>query len=602
MPFRTYLPRLVALLCLLLPTLVLAQRPTVGLVLGGGGARGAAHIGVLQVLEEHHIAVDLVTGTSMGALVGGLYAAGHSPQELEQLVVGIDWRRMFDDAPPRGQRSMRRKREDLDNLAELELGMSADYKLQVPRGALQGHNLLLWLRRNTLPVAHIQQFDDLPIPFACVATEIVGGGKAVLNGGDLPLAMRASMAVPGVFAPIRVNEKLMVDGGLVDNLPVSVAREMGATHLIVVDVAAPLYSEAQLDSPLAVTMQMITTLMKAETDRTLAELASADVFLQPALGEFSSAAFDQSADAIALGRAAAEKALPRLLTYQLDDEAWAVHLAARRERVGEWPQVARIQVDDHRSASAGRVGKAVQSLQSGEVDPDALDAALQLAMSEGEFERINYRIADGQEPTLVIQPVDKGWGPGLVRFGFALGDDFEGNSNYQAEVDLRMTGLDRRGREWRNRLSLGRRAGLLTELHQPFGGAGQYYGLGFASYEAFEQPIQLAGVRLAELGIKRLLAGVELGWYPTPAWQLSAGLERGRRRFERTVGSPEDVEALTNLDLGAVHLAVTYDTLDNVGFPTRGARLDSALLVYLDALGTSQEADVFRLRYDQPLA
>lgn len=588
-------------LALLLPTLALAERPKVGLVLGGGGARGAAHVGVLQVLEENRIAVDVVTGTSMGALVGGIYASGHSAAELEALLAKMNWRRMFDDDPPRGQRSMRRKREDLDNLAGAELGLSEDYRVQVPRGALQGHNLLLWLRRNTLPVAHITHFAQLPIPFACVATDIVAGEKAVLAGGDLPLAMRASMAVPGIFAPIRVDGRLMVDGGLVDNLPVGLAREMGASRLIVVDVGSPLSSEAELNSPLAVTMQMITTLMKQETDRTLAELASADVFLQPALGDFSSADFDESARAIAIGRQAAEAALPRLLAYQLDDRQWELHIADRHSRIGEWPVVAGIEVDAERSASAARVDKATQLLQAGPIDADALDQALEHAMADGDYERINYRISDAQPPTLLIQPVDKGWGPGLIRFGFALGDDFEGNSNYQAEADLRLTGLDERGREWRNRLSLGKRAGLLTELHQPFGGTGQYYGLGFASYEAFEQPIQVAGIRLAELGIKRLLVGAEIGWYAGHGWQYSAGIERGRRRFERTVGSPDEISELTNLDLGALRLAVTHDSLDDVGFPTRGARFDSALLIYLDALGSSQEAKVWRMRYDRPV-
>jgi NTE family protein len=579
---------------------VAEARPRIGLVLGGGGARGAAHIGVLQVLEEHRIPVDSVAGTSMGALVGGMYATGQSPVEMEALMRAIDWGRLFRDSTDRAQRPMRRKRDDIANLGGAELGFR-DGRLALPRGALQGHRLLLWLRRQTLGVAGIDDFSRLPLPFAAVATDIVSGERVVMRSGDLALAMRASMAVPGVFAPIRVDERLMVDGGVVENVPVRVAREQGAERLIVVDVGAPLLREEQLGSLLSVTVQMISVLMKHESDRVLAELHPDDVLIRPQLGDFSSADFENSLSTIAIGRAAAEAALPDLLPLALDEAAWSEHLAARRASARDALQVARYDVDDERSRSALRLRKLLGGLQPGALDLDTLEARLDEAMAGGDYERINYRLLrEAESAVLQIQPIDKGWGPGYVHFGFALGDDFSGRSSYQASADLRLTGLDERGREWRSRVNLGQRSGLFSEIHQPFGGDGRYYLQAFGLYEASRQPAEVLGVRIAEFTRREFVAGGEIGLYPNPRWQLSAGLQLARRQLRRAVGSP-DVQRTNTANLGSLVLAATYDSLDDIGFPTRGARFDIAGQVYRQGLGSDNSADVLRLRFDAPI-
>ena len=577
-----------------------SQRPRIGLVLGGGGARGAAHIGVLQVLEEHRIPVDSVAGTSMGALVGGMYATGMSPTEMEATMRAIAWGRLFRDSADRAQRPMRRKRDDLANLGGAELGFR-ERRLALPRGALQGHRLLLWLRRQTLGVAGIDDFSQLPLPFAAVATDIVNGERVVMRGGDLALAMRASMAVPGVFAPIRVDDRLMVDGGVVENVPVRVAREQGAERLIVVDVGAPLFKEEQLGSPLSVTVQMISVLMKQETDRILAELHPDDVLIRPELGEFSSADFENSLSTIAIGRAAAEAALPALLPLALDERSWAEHLARRRTAEREALQVARFEVSAERSRSALRLRKLLGDLEPGALDLDSLEARLDEAMAGGDYERINYRLLRESDSAVIeVQPVDKGWGPGYVHFGFALGDDFSGRSSYQASADLRLTGLDERGREWRSRVNLGRRSGLYSEIHQPFGGDGRYYLQAFGLYEATRQPAEVLGVRIAEFTRREFLTGGEIGLYPDPRWQLSVGLQHGRRQLRRAIGSPE-IQRTNNSDLASLVLAATYDTLDDVGFPTRGGRFDFATQFYRPGLGSDNRADVLRLRADLPV-
>jgi NTE family protein len=576
------------------------SRPTVAVVLGGGGARGAAHIGVLQVLEEHRIPVDLVTGTSMGALVGGLYAAGHRPADMQHLLADIDWKHMFKDSPPRETRHMRRKREDIANLGTAELGVR-DGKIVIPRGALQGHRLLLWLRRQTLGVRDVENFAELPIPFACVATDIVSTEKAVLTQGDLAMSMRASMAVPGVFSPIRVNGQLMVDGGVVDNVPISVARDLGADRLIVVDVGAPLLTEEQLGSPMAISLQMVSALMKRETDRSLATLGSNDILIRPALGEFSSADFDGSASTVAVGRQAALDALPQLLPLALNETDWQAHLAARGMPDHAALQINRVVVDDSRTRSSRHIARTVSRIEPGALSIDQLEDVLDQTMSEGGYERVNYHLRRvGDESILSIEPVDKGWGPGYLRFGFALGDDFAGGSAYQATGDLRLTGLDERGREWRNRVQLGQRSGVLTELYQPIGDDGRFYALGSADYEVTEQPFEVLDQSIALFSSQVSRGGAEIGFYPNDHWQLSTGLQFGRHHLDRLIGS-SDIAEHNSFSSGAWTFGATYDTLDDVGFPTRGSRFDAALRAFRPGLGSDEEADVVRLRFDRPI-
>lgn len=245
--------------------------------------------------------------------------------------------------------------------------------------------------------------------------------------------------------------------------------------------------------------------------------------------------------------------------------------------------------------------KLLGGLHAGDLDLDALEARLDEAMAGGDYERINYRLLREADAAVIeVQPVDKGWGPGYVHFGFALGDDFSGRSSYQASADLRLTGLDERGREWRSRVNLGRRSGLYSEIHQPFGGDGRYYLQAFGLYEATRQSTEVLGVRIAEFTRREFLAGGEIGLYPNPRWQLSAGLQHGRRQLRRSIGSPE-IQRNNTSDLGSAVFATTYDTLDDVGFPTRGARFDVATQFFRPGLGSDNRADVLRLRADVPI-
>src|SRR5277367_1412723 len=305
-----------------------AARPRTCLVLSGGGARGMAHIGVLKVLEELKVPIDCIAGTSMGAVVGGLYASGMTAAEIESTIRSLDWQEAFRDSPPRRELAFRRKQDDENFLVRLPLGLKHG-KLLLPKGFIQGQKLEETLRQLTLPFSNTVQFDALPTPFRAVATDLVTGNAVLLDQGDLAIAMRASMSAPGLFAPVELRGRLLVDGGLAENLPIEVARAMHPDILIVSDVTFPLQERAALDSALTISNQMLAILLRKDADRQRATLGSSDVLIEPALGSTSSTDFTGAVGAIAAGENAARTVLWRLDSLRVSDTAYREYLARR---------------------------------------------------------------------------------------------------------------------------------------------------------------------------------------------------------------------------------------------------------------------------------
>ena len=330
---------------------IAVSRPKVGLVLGGGGARGAAHIGVLKELERQRIPIDAIAGTSMGAIVGGLYATGMTTEELEQLVTSLDWESAFEDDSHRRNLHFRRKEDDASFPANIELGYR-DGSLQIPKGVIQGQKLGLILRELTLPAATISDFDDLAIPFRAVAADLGSGEAHVMGSGDLALAIRASMSAPPVFAPVEIDGRILVDGGIVSNVPVDAARAMDVDVVIAVNVEFPLYDPATLDSAVAISAQVLTVLIRKQTLRQLADLNDGDILIEPELGEFASSDFTGITEAIGPGAVATAAAEPRLLRLALDERSYREHVAARAQRKPVGDRLAFVRVVDDGPCSA----------------------------------------------------------------------------------------------------------------------------------------------------------------------------------------------------------------------------------------------------------
>ncbi|MBT8442844.1 MAG: patatin-like phospholipase family protein, partial [Gammaproteobacteria bacterium] len=304
------------------------SRPRVGLVLGGGGARGAAHVGVLRELEKMRVPIDVIVGTSMGAIIGGLYASGVSVDDLEETVKTMDWAAALADRSERRDLSFRRKKDDEQFPINFELGYR-DGEFQLPQGVIPGHKLDLVFRELTLHASSVTDFDDLPIPFRAIASDMVAGEPYVMGDGDLATAIRASMSVPAAFAPVIIDGRLLVDGGLVGNLGVEVVQDMGVDVIIAVDVEFPLYDFEELDSAVAISEQMITLLIRKETRRQIERLGPRDVLIQPDLGVFGSTNFAAAEETIEPGAAATRAAADRLGTVAVSEEDYAAYTAAR---------------------------------------------------------------------------------------------------------------------------------------------------------------------------------------------------------------------------------------------------------------------------------
>src|SRR5580692_8630855 len=272
-------------------------RPRICVVLSGGGARGIAHIGVLKVLEDLKIPIDCIAGTSMGAVVGGLYASGMTAVEIESTIRSVDWQEAFRDSPPRRELAFRRKQDDRNFLVRLPLGVKHGGIL-LPKGFIQGQKLQETLRQLTLPFSNSTEFDRLPTPFRAVATDLETGKAVVLDKGDLSIVMRASISAPGVFAPVDYQGRLLVDGGLAENLPIDIARAMNADILIVSDVSFPLQGRDQLDTALSISNQMLAILVRRNADRQKETLGARDVLIEPALGTSPATDFTIAARAI----------------------------------------------------------------------------------------------------------------------------------------------------------------------------------------------------------------------------------------------------------------------------------------------------------------
>ncbi|MET0232667.1 MAG: patatin-like phospholipase family protein [Rhodanobacteraceae bacterium] len=576
-----------------------AATPCIGLVLGGGGARGAAHIGVLEVLEREHIPICRVAGTSMGSIVGGLYAAGYSPDEMNEVVGELDWGDLFSDDPVRVDMPMRRKQADYRYLLNFEIGWK-NGRIITPVGVVQGQKLLLLLRRLLASTWDIDDFDRLPIPFRAIATDIVAGREVIFGKGDLPLAIRASMSVPGAFAPTSVDGKLLVDGGVMNNVPIDVARAMGATRLIVVDVGTPLAEEAELSNPVALLNQMVGALTNARVSAQLATLTPRDILIQPNLGRISSADFNQCREAIAIGRAAAETAVDRLRALSASDAEWAAFEASHRQRDFDPALVAFLDVDGTRTKTPEYIAKTLEPEIGKPLDAGKLEHSIGELYGRGNYQQIDYHIVDRNgEKGLEIIPVDKPWGPVFGRFGFQLDDDFQGRSEYLVSAEITASNINRFGAEWRNTIWAGRIGGLYSEFHQPFGVGSTGYVMPYLLVRNEDAPVfdTDAEQQLAEYRIKRRNIGIEGGWTPTSYWLLYAALERGHDDARLRVGDPTAFP-VGREDYAMLRGGISWDSLDDAQFPTRGSHVDLNYSIFRPVLGGNETGDVARLVAD----
>ncbi|MGI9234587.1 MAG: patatin-like phospholipase family protein [Woeseiaceae bacterium] len=554
------------------PGQTLGERPRIGLVLGGGGARGAAHIGVLKELERLRIPIDVITGTSMGAIVGGLYASGMTAAELEELVGSLDWAGALSDKPDRSDLSFRRKQDDAEFPIDFELGLRGT-DLVLPKGVVQGQKLDLLLRELTIKTSHIDDFDDLPIPFRAIASDIGRGEAYVMSKGDLARSIRASMSVPGVIAPVRIDDRLLVDGGIVGNLPVDVIQDLGVDVVIAVDVEFPLYGEDELGSVLTISEQMLTILIRKETLRQIDRLGAQDVLIRPELGTFASTDFGNILGTIAPGEEATRSQADRLRDIALDQADYDEYHARRTALVTETPTLAFVRV-----LHDGRLSPAVLESRLSVKAGDPIDARVLAANADRLYglqlyEHVGYRLVDENGQTGVeYYATAKSWGPNFLQFGVALEDDFEGSTGFNVSARLTRAGLNRLGAEWRTDLTLGTDPELFSEFYQPLSFDSRWFVA--PSVDIAQSNLNLFAVdqTIARLRVSEFEVGLDFGRELGTVGEFRLGTYRGFGEARVKVGDPD----LPNIDFdaGGVFAALRFDTLDDAQFPRTGVRAD----------------------------
>jgi len=566
-----------------------ADRPRIGVVLGGGGARGAAHIGVLRELEKLRVPIDAIAGTSMGAIVGGLYAAGMTPEELEELIANLDWAEVFQDAPRREDLSYRRKQDDVDFPVDFELGLNRG-RLQLPKGLIQGQKLSPLLRELTLDVAHINNFDDLPTPFRAVASDIETGESVVLSEGDLTLAIRASMSAPGLFAPVIVDGQMLVDGGLVGNLPIESIKEMGVDVVIAVDVAFPLYSREELDSAVGITGQVLTILINKETERQIAALGEDDILIRPQLGDFGSTNFAQITEAIQPGAEATLSQYEELRALSVDEAAYQQY-QARRRRSGEQDfAIDFVRVDDHGPLSARVLESRLVTRPGKTISAQILADDVARLYGLDLYEHVGYRVVrEEDEVGVVFETVAKSWGPNLLQFGMSLEDDFEGSTAFNVAGRLTRAGVNSLAAEWRTDLQIGTEPYLASEFYQPLSFDSRYFvaprvRLEQTNLSGFADDMTVARYRIGEAEL-----AIDVGRELDRWGEVRIGAFRGMGNARVVVGEPE----ISNIDFqtGGLFASFGVDTLDDAQIPHAGILLDTTVTMSRPGFGADSSFD-----------
>ncbi|WP_175755485.1 patatin-like phospholipase family protein [Burkholderia cepacia] len=491
-----------------------AGRPSIGLVLSGGGARGYAHLGVLKVLEDNRIPIDCIAGTSMGAVVGGLYASGMAAGEMQKRLSEVNLADIAFDVTDRADLPQTSREDERLYINGLTLGFGKK-GVKAPVGLVQGNRLQALLANWTAAVPTNQPFDRLPIPYRAVATDLQTGQMVVLDHGSLPLAIRASMAMPGLFAPAEINGRALVDGGLVSNLPVDTARQMGANVVIAVDIGSQLRPLDALASPADVMQQMVGILIRQNVTAQRKQLDAQDVLLTPDLGSLAFTDFQNAKQAIAAGAAAATAALPKLQRFALTPEQYAAYRSAHAQPLPPPIRITRIEIKTSGGVPKRVVSNALHVKPGDTYDPNTVSQDLLGLTTGGNFESVTQQIVShGDENVLEIDAREKYWGPNFLLFGLGMSSSSTDEGGFRLHVGYRRPWLTESGLEFRADTTIGSDLqSARVELRQPLSMA---YGVYLSPYAEYQRRYanlydDSGDVKITQYLMQTARAGIDLG-------------------------------------------------------------------------------------------
>ena len=570
------------------------SRPKVGLVLSGGGARGAAQVGVIKVLEELRIPIDFIAGSSMGALVGAAYASGTSAAELEDRLRGQDWERLLTDESPRSDRSFLRKEEDQNRLLRLELGVK-DGSIRLPPGAISGQKFDILFSQITRSVSPGVIFDDLPIPFRAVATNAESGQMVVFDRGRLTDVMRASMSVPGAIAPYQIGDQIYLDGGLTRNLPVDVARAMGADIVIVVNIGTPLLKKNDLLSLVGVSLQMVNILTEQNVRASIESMTREDFLISPPLETIGATDFSLVGDAITIGAATTRGMAGALSRLSLSVEDYAAFRTAQLERAtvptGTNERLDELRITGLERANADELKRTLGVKPGDPIDFKRINMGISRAFGTGYFERINYSLLnDGGHNVLTVDAREKQWGPNYLRFGLTLSADTQGEGRFNLLMRYLQTQVNSFGAEWRNDFQLGRDRRFASQFFQPLGATGVLNAFSISpGIEFSKRPLDffVNGQRITQSLLSTNASTLDIGYDLTRNSIMRLGAIKSSNTSALNVGISQLPEV--RFKEGGVRFKLLYDSLDDANFPKEGRIFQLDYYASLDSLGADTQ-------------
>lgn len=579
--------RLWLVILLLIPSITMAQeRPKIGLVLSGGGAKGAAHIGILKALEANYIPVDYIVGTSIGSYIGGLYALGYSGSEIETIMLGTNFDKGYSDFIPREQLLYEdKKTRDAYNIT-LRLGYS-DGQFKMPTGLLLGQSALQVLKTSIGAVGELESFDQLPVPYRAVATDIATSRPVVLSSGSLSQSIKASSTVPGALEPIEIDGRLLVDGGIANNMPIDVAKEMGADIIIAIDIGSPLLTKESINSTVDVLDQLSTILTVTTTNKQKALITEKDILIRPNIDNISTTDFSKLSEALILGEQAAFENLNRLNELSISPEEYQAYSANKKVLRKEWSDnlskpVIAIKYDNQSNVKQDFIERHFNINVGDVVDKHQIEKAIQSVYALDRFDFVNAEFIDSEEGrTVVLTTKEKSWGPDYLLFGFYWQGDFSRHTQASVEFSYLLTDFTENGGTLKNELALGWETLVASELYEPLAEDNNVfsrYRLQYGEHKYAENESAADGVR-PELSDKSISGKVGVGYHYTDFGiaEIGAIAQVGHISF---VDHPSPNVAYTSY---GAYIQLGYDDLNSINFPTQGNKISLEFIARQDS-------------------
>ena len=590
---------------LIVTSLLAENRPKIALVLSGGGARGGAHVGVLKVLEEKKIPIDFIVGTSMGALVGGLYASGKTPKEIDTLLTTTNWQEYIRTDFNRADTPMRKKEIEYRYQGRLGLGINAQNEIVVPTGVLRRQPMLFKFLNETQDAEHIKDFDNFGIPFRAIATNIKNGDRVVLKSGSLAKAIYASASIPGGFQPINIDGIDLVDGGVSDNIPIDVARKMGADIIIAVDVSENFDDELDVNSYFVVMGQLVNILMRKNANKSISTLSKRDILLTPDLDGFSGLDADKYVQIIQRGVEVAENSYEtKLKPLSLSDEEYEKYKKKHRGlRVRSSPVIDEIVIDNPTYLSNESILKRLHIHVGEKLDEKQLRADLLHMYNMMIFDSIDYEVKKVDGKNILLITTKPSWdNHGEIRFSLGIEDDFKGHSAYSIKLGYTMFGINSYGGEWKNDFEIGRNKLAKTEFFQPLDPMQRYYLKPSVTYaERLDYfPIKvyipsLSGNR--ELELQRYGATMAAGMHITTNYEFEAGISAYYDNIKI-----DSFSVNNNYDARPLYISFKSDSLDNLNFPNKGVKSSIIWTKEFEELGSDYDYEQIYLDFEKPFS